>query len=239
MFKREHHQKIHKMLNLLNVEVLNKHSIYFGGGTACALLLNEYRESVDVDFLVDSIENYSALRAMASNNSLGEIVLGEFNYAREIKADRYGIRTFVEIDGTPIRVEFVLEARIKLSGEINPITGVPTLCRNDLMAEKLLANDDRGLDPATFNRDIIDLSYMIQAWGNIPKEVWSKVNAAYGKSVVTKYNNAIDMINVDGRLLSCMKSLVIPASDAPNILNSLNKIGDAILDKTDNSGYAP
>ena len=55
MFKRDHHQKIGKVLLALNPENLKKSECYFGGGTAIALSLDEYRESVDIDFLCASI----------------------------------------------------------------------------------------------------------------------------------------------------------------------------------------
>lgn len=33
---------------------------------------------------------------------------------RQVRTDRYGIRTILEVDGTPIKVEFVREDRIQL-----------------------------------------------------------------------------------------------------------------------------
>ncbi len=56
MFERPHHQRIAKFLATLDAEFLAQSGCYFGGGTAIVLSLNEYRESMDVDFLRDSID---------------------------------------------------------------------------------------------------------------------------------------------------------------------------------------
>lgn len=63
-FIRPHHQKIASILQVLNADVLRQHQCYFAGGTAIALLYGEYRESVDIDFLVSSREGYRALRSL-------------------------------------------------------------------------------------------------------------------------------------------------------------------------------
>jgi hypothetical protein len=58
MFERAHHQRIVKVLRAFNSNILNQTQCYFGGGTAIALSLAEYRESRDVDFLCASNEGY-------------------------------------------------------------------------------------------------------------------------------------------------------------------------------------
>lgn len=58
MFKREHHQKISEVLKRLDAKILADHACYFGGGTAIALMHGEYRESVDIDFLVSDLDKY-------------------------------------------------------------------------------------------------------------------------------------------------------------------------------------
>lgn len=52
MFERPHHLRIAHVLQALNGPLLREHCCLFGGGTAIALRYGEYRESVDVDFLV-------------------------------------------------------------------------------------------------------------------------------------------------------------------------------------------
>lgn len=60
----------------------------------------------------------------------------------------------------------VSEGRIQIGGAMDPATGVPTLARADMYAEKLLANAnaDRYRDKAVPSRDIIDLAMMIGHW---------------------------------------------------------------------------
>ena len=62
MFQREHHRRIARVLEQLDGELLRRHHCLFGGGTAIALLYGEFRESVDLDFLVSDREGYRGLR---------------------------------------------------------------------------------------------------------------------------------------------------------------------------------
>ena len=63
MFDLPHHQRIAQLLRGLDGVFLEKAHCYFGGGTAIALALGEYRESVDIDFLCASTDGYRVLRA--------------------------------------------------------------------------------------------------------------------------------------------------------------------------------
>ena len=60
MFKRAHHNRILQVLQAFDPSVLSEAKCYFGGGTAIVLQLEEYRESVDIDFLCSDIEAYRA-----------------------------------------------------------------------------------------------------------------------------------------------------------------------------------
>lgn len=63
MFERRHHRQIAKLLRVLDGGKLLRFHCLFGGGTAMALRFGEYRESVDVDFLVsDEAATSSTLR---------------------------------------------------------------------------------------------------------------------------------------------------------------------------------
>lgn len=58
MFSRPHHQAILKALGELDTDLLVRAECWFGGGTAIVLMLDEYRESVDIDFLCSSQAGY-------------------------------------------------------------------------------------------------------------------------------------------------------------------------------------
>lgn len=171
------------------------------------LSLNEYRESVDVDFLCSSIDGYRALRNTITNASLGDILAQPVELARDVRADRYGIRTFVRVDGTPIKFEIVCERRIDIAGAIDPVFGVPTLLREDMYAEKLLANADRCGDVSVASRDAIDLAMLIEHWGNVPEEAWVKARQAYGRSIDTSYMKAVELLSDQAYLTSCLQKM--------------------------------
>lgn len=218
MFDRPHHQRIAKLLASLDAEFLAKAGCYFGGGTAITLLLDEYRESVDVDFLCGSGEGYRLLRNEVTNASFGEIMSHPVDLAREIRVDRYGIRTYIMIDETPIKFEIIREDRIEISGDIDLFLGVPTLARVDMYAEKLLANTDREGDIAATSRDIIDLAMMINRWGPIPDEAWRKARLAYGKSVDRAYAKAIQRIENSDYLSDCLAKMQMQMQMQTNVL---------------------
>jgi hypothetical protein len=161
MFERDHHNRIQSLLSALNTDFLSENKCFFGGGTAIVLALGEYRESLNIDFLCASQEGYRELRNTINNASLGAIFSRPVDLVRDVRADRYGIRTFLRVDDVPVKFEIVSEGRIKIQGEVDPKTGVPTLSRLDMYAEKLLANADRYRDKSVASRDIIDLAMMV------------------------------------------------------------------------------
>jgi hypothetical protein len=132
---------------------------FFGGGTQLAMAYGEYRESRDIDFLCANRAGFRALREQVTQATLGEIVSGTLQLAREVRSDRDGIRTFIEVDGARIKFEILLEARIDLEGKLSSVFRVPTLSIECAIAEKLLANADRGLDESILFRDLVDLAF--------------------------------------------------------------------------------
>lgn len=207
MFKRDHHNRIQTLLSALNTDFLAQNQCFFGGGTAIVLALDEYRESVDIDFLCASQDGYRALRNTIDNGSLGEIFARPVELARDVRADRYGIRTFLRVDDVPVKFEIVSEGRIQIEGAMNPKTGVPTLARADMYAEKLLANADRYRDKAVASRDIIDLAMMVGHWGPVPEAAWEKVRKAYGPSAEKAYQGAIEMVGDRVYLSQCLAKM--------------------------------
>ena len=75
MFDRPHHRRIAAVLEALNADLLAANECLFGGGTAMALRYGEYRESVDMDFLVSHTPGYRDLRqSLGGPAGLGPIV---------------------------------------------------------------------------------------------------------------------------------------------------------------------
>lgn len=69
MFKRPRHQRIAHVLSALDADVLRAYACWFGGGTCIALRFGEYRESVDIDFLVSDAAGYRDLRELLTGPS--------------------------------------------------------------------------------------------------------------------------------------------------------------------------
>jgi hypothetical protein len=222
MFKRPHHQRIARLLAALDVDVLGRAQCFFGGGTAIVLMLGEYRESVDADFLCSSQDGYRLLREAVFHRGLGGLFREPVKELRELRADQYGIRTFVEVDGAPIKLELVREARIALEGATDPALKVPTLSQSDLYAEKLLANADRGGGRATFDRDLVDLSMMIASWGPIPASAWQKVRAAYGDTAEQALVRGAARLRDATWMRECMNALQMEQTESLRILSALS-----------------
>lgn len=218
MYRREHYQKINHILEMLDADLLKKSKCYFGGGTAISLMLNEYRESVDIDFLCADQEGYKALREKIFDCGLKGLFTKDIEVGREIKSDQYGIRARILVDNVPIKFEIVKESRIELAGQEYP--GIPVVCltKNDLFSEKLLANDDRCLDKHSHSRDIIDLMMMQSVWGDMPSSSIEKSIGAYGKSVMVKYEIAKNLIKTNPQYLEeCLTLMKVEAENSNKI----------------------
>jgi hypothetical protein len=206
-FRRPHHRAVTEVLKSLNAEFLAEAACYFGGGTRLALAFGEYRESRDIDFLCSSRGGYGLLRAEVNETSLGRILRQKLPLAREVRADRDGIRTFFTVGEMRIKFEILLEARIDLAGEIDRRLGVPVLTMVHAIAEKLLANTDRGLDDSTLARDLIDLAFVaahvdkrqLQAGLEIAEQAYGSAVRRLLKSTLDRFrtNRARAKANID------------------------------------------
>lgn len=212
MFEREHHRRIARILQALDSQLLAAHHCWFGGGTAIVLRHGEYRESVDVDFLVSSLEGYRALRQRLTGaegiNGITQQGIGLVQ-SREMRADQYGVRTQLRVDEADIKFEVVLEARIdfELPGADDAVCGVKTLSALDLAAGKLLANSDRWADDAVFSRDLIDLA-MMSPPRPLLQAAMAKAAGAYGASIESDLVKAIQRLQErSGRLDECRRAL--------------------------------
>lgn len=136
---------------MLDADLLAENHCLFGGGTAIALRYGEYRESVDIDFLVSDIDGYRQLRQLLTGEQ-GLSALArkgaKIQQTGELRADQYGIRSMVRVGDVDIKFEIVLEARIELDvpGEQDRIGDIAALTALDMAASKLLANSDRWAD---------------------------------------------------------------------------------------------
>jgi hypothetical protein len=191
---------------------------FFAGGTRIVLELGEYRESRDVDFLCSSRDGYRQLREAVSEISLGRVVTGKIPLAREVRSDLYGIRTFVDVNGTRLKFEIVREARIDIEGETVAAIPVTCLTRRHCFAEKFLANADRGLDASTLCRDIVDLAFMIEGWSEVDARTgFTIATAAYGEAVQRSVDAVLRRMKEDRTYRNrCVEGLAIEETKVLN-----------------------
>ncbi len=210
-YRRAEHRAIADVLSALNAEFLAAASSYFGGGTYLAMTLGEYRVSRDVDFLCSSRSGFRMLREEVSETSLGRILRKPLDLVREVRADRDGIRTIVRVSETRVKFEILFEGRIDLAGAVDKRLALVALSPEYCLAEKLLANADRGLDYSTLSRDLIDLAFAVAHFGK-PTAIASLAIAehAYGTAVRRYLTATLDGFQHDrARARNCIKSLAI------------------------------
>lgn len=187
----------------------------FGGGTLIALRFGEYRESVDIDFLLSDVGHYRSMRQLLTGtdgiNALLRSGQPPLTQLRDIRADQYGIRTMLLMAGQSIKFEIVLEGRIELAAPTakDMVCGIPTLTVLDMAASKLLANSDRWADDGVFSRDVIDLAMMRPGLALLRQAI-AKAEAAYGQAIRVDLEKAIQRLqDRQGWLERCMQTMAM------------------------------
>lgn len=229
IFKRQHHQQIAQVLQALDADLLQAHQCWFAGGTVIAMRYGEYRESVDMDFLVSDSDGYRRLRLLVREGGIQSILrkgASEFIRANEFRADQYGLRTQLQFAGTPIKFEIVNEGRILLAQPkaSDRLCGVATLTPLDMAASKLLANSDRWNDDSVFNRDVIDLA-MMRPTISLLRDAVAKSEAAYGKSIKQDLTSALARLqDREGWLERCMQAMAMTALSKAEVWQRLRAL---------------
>ena len=201
-------------MQALDADLLEANACLFGGGTAMALRYGEYRESVDIDFRVSSVAGYRHLRQCLTGPDGVRAITRPghtLTQTREVRADQYGVRTALQVDGASIKLEIVLEARIELEtpGAEDRQCGVATLTPLDMATSKLLANADRWRDAAVMSRDLIDLAMMAPSKALL-KQALAKAQQAYGDSVLNDLKRAVEDLRArPHRLDQCMQAMAM------------------------------
>lgn len=213
MFDRPRHQRIARVLEGLDGALLRERQCLFGGGTAIALRFGEYRESMDIDFLVADLAQYRELRSRLTGADGLRAITGPgvapFQQSGELTADQYGIRTRLLVDQQPLKLEIIFEARISLErpGQADELCGISTLTPLDMAASKLLANSDRWPDDGVFSRDLIDLAMMRPPLPLLRQAV-AKAQVPYGAAVLRDLHRAIEKMQARrGWLERCMQAM--------------------------------
>ena len=224
-FARPRHRLVWRALQALNRARLESTKCFFAGGTRIVLELDEYRESVAVDFLCSDRAGHRTLRSQITQRSFGDLFRTEVELMREIRADMYGIRTFLLIDGEPLKFEIVAEGRIDVGGVTATPFPVPVLDRPSCVAEKLLANADRGRDDSTRSRDAIDLAFMAASWPRDDlRRGLARAIDAYGDAVQRELEAALARLDDPAHRKRCIAELAV--SDPRRLGRGLRKLRD-------------
>lgn len=219
MFRREAHRRALTVLAALDGELLERTATLFAGGTRLVLEFDEYRVSEDLDFLCAGAAGYAEVRNLARSGGPSALFaagrLGGIDFPREARADQYGIRFPVTVEGRPIKFEVVREARVPLGLGVRPAwSPVACLALADCYAEKLLANSDRWADRGVLSRDLIDLGMLRTRIGQIPGEAWAKAEGAYRSAVRTDLAEALRSFLDDGaHRRRCFSALEVAEPD--------------------------
>ena len=214
-FRRPWHRLVWQVLESLNGDLLARAKCWFGGGTLVAMELGEFRESVDVDFLCEDRAGYRILRNTVTQSSLGDLASRPLELMRDVRADMYGIRTFLRVDGQPVKFEVIFEGRIPLAGEARSPFPVEVLARPSCFAEKLLANADRGRDASAHARDLIDLAFMAAHWSEEDQRSgMATAQSAYGGVVRRELDAALSSLNDADYRQQCLTALSVSAVGA-------------------------
>lgn len=191
-----------------------EHQCFFGGGTAIALRYGEFRESVDIDFLISDIGLYGKVRNdIRDHHDLSPLLLPgkTLELIRDLRTDQYGIRTVIGIGEAKIKLEIISEGRISfdLPEPKEFIDGIPSLTRLDSITSKLLVNSDRYADDSVYSRDLIDLAMMKPTKKELHLAM-EKAKKAYGDSIQRDLVRSIDyLFQREKRLDKCTDYLKI------------------------------
>ena len=177
----ERHAPVCKLLHCLDHHLLERLGIFFGGGTAIALRLHEFRVSTDIDLFCRDDNALYAARHIAVEEGAENFFSQDVTVTTQ-RVDRNGRKLFVTAGETEVKCEIFNLALFPIMGERTGLFPVPTLTPYELFTAKLSSNANRFMDSSTKNKDIIDLGAMLNAWGEMPRAVWETAYSKYGQA---------------------------------------------------------
>lgn len=212
-YRRALHQRIGRVLALMDAAFLEEAECYFGGGTQLVMSHGEFRESRDIDFLVSSKPGLRMLRETVNERSLGRIFKGKIHLAKEVRAERDAIRTYIAEDPSlePLKFEIVVDGRIDLKGAMDNVLGVPRLELPCAIAEKLLANADRGRAKEHRARDVVDLAFVGLDVDDMALVAGCELaQSAYGQVILKELDEVLKMLHLDAKYRAqCVEDLLV------------------------------
>lgn len=233
-YRRMCHVQAHAALSAMNAEFLRDAECYFAGGTRVSMELNEYRESNDIDFLCSSPLGWRILRQATNSRSLGHIFSDAPELAREVRADRYGIRTALLIEGQAIKFEILSSDQEGLRPEDIQGIPVPALAKSDVAAQKFMANASRGADRRSNSKDLVDLAFIAASWpAHHIGEGLDVAERQYGHWVASGLKAALALFAEDhGHRRRSLESMDVNTEDG-RLLRGIEKLNRLVGDPID------
>jgi len=234
MFERSHHRRVEQVIRLLRSRFLEQNGAYFGGGTSIALQIREYRESVDVDFLCNDASGYRQIQQAIFAKGHDALCLPGTALAGELIRSRDAVRFFVDLQDAqrPVKCEIIREGYLPSFQPGPEVAGVISLRPEDLMATKLLANADRGLDRALRFRDFFDFVMAALEWPEQASTAMAKAVAAYGDSAGSALEKVADLLRANKELrIEAYERLAMSGEARAAIDQVLSKAGGGFVHK--------
>jgi len=195
MLKADYHRCLRTLISSLNASFLAENNCFLSGATPIVLSLGEYRAADGLAVACFGRDGYRHIREEVSPTSLGQIFLHPIELGRPVRADRFGIRTYVMIGSTPIHFELYKEDRFGPTDLDCSADVVPTLSRDDMFVERLLTNADQYRSSTKVSAPVVDLAIMVANWGEVPEDAWKRAQQAYGPLVTQAYVAAVSMLS--------------------------------------------
>jgi len=236
------HRAIESVLSILNVDFIKAHGILFCGGTRLTLENNEYRESLDIDFVPKNLKLFSDLRQEFTKNGARNLFIDEKMNANEIspvnefRIDRYGIRFIVKTLCCPVKFEIFSEDRLSFSDAVFTGAGelsIPATAMKDQFAAKFISNCDRVFDRSTFLKDFVDLSILMNRYPELSNYAFRVASDIYGeKHIRASVSKGVQMMQGNG-WAECIERLNIRSSSIASILNGSNSLINSQFGESD------
>lgn len=218
----ERHGSIKYLLGCLNPQILEHLGIFFGGGTAIALRLNEFRVSTDVDLFCRDDKALYAARHIAIEEGIQAFFSKNIPVTLH-RVDHDGLKFFASVNGEEIKCEIFNLGLFPIKGEKISLYPIPSLTPYELFTAKLFANANRFMDSRNQNKDIIDLGAMLIAWENIPKTAWEAAYIKYGQADIDgAFKKATKRLSTRKELHTSAETLGLSTANIRKIVRTLN-----------------
>ena len=148
------------ILDNLNSDIFTLSNLLWGGGSLLSTEADNYRLSLDIDFIANENDYDLFYEWMLDHNPQDLFNPKSKISTGNVRRDRIGIRFPVVSEDTTIKFEIIAEERFTLDIPKATPNQIPKLTKDDRIVSKLFANRDRWIDPSSYCRDLIDLAVL-------------------------------------------------------------------------------